>query len=391
MSIGTALKALSFAGALVSALPLASLPAHAADEIKLGQTMPYSGAGSAWATIGRAQSAYFDMLNANGGINGHKVVLLSLDDAYAPPKTVEQTRRLVERDGVQAIFGSMNTGGLMATKDYLAAKKIPQLFVSIGANIWKDDPARLGTIFAPLRQTETNAYANQIIGTKPDARVGVLYQNDEFGRELAHVFRISMGDKASLIVKEVSYETTDATVDSQIIDLMSNKVDVFVNFANPKFAMQAIRKSSELGWKPQQYLFSFSALVDSVLAPAGLDASTGIVTATYMKDPSDPAWADDQGVKDYLAFMKTYYPQGDANNMMNTMGYTAGQMATQVLKQAGNDLSGENIALQARSVKPMQLPMVLPGIEFATSADSVTGFHSMKLQRFDGKRWQLLN
>ena len=363
-----------------------------AQEIKLGQTMPYSGTGSAWATIGRAHGAYFDMLNAKGGINGHKVKLISLDDSYSPPKTVEQTRKLVEQEQILAIFGSLGTGGLVATKEYLVGKGVPQLFLSIGSDIWGTPEARkLGTLFAPLRHTETDAYARYIMAKRPNAVIGVLSQNDDFGRELVKALKISLKDKASQIVKEVTYEATDATVDSQIIALKSAGVDTFVNFANPKFSIQAIRKASDIQWKPEHILFSFSALIDGVFKPAGLDKSTGIVTATYMKDPKDPIWANDTGVKDYLDFMKTYYPSGDPNGMMNAMGYTAAQMVTQALLRAGNDLSRENIAKQAKSIPEMQLPMILPGIKFGTKADSLTGLNDMKLQRFDGTRWVLMD
>jgi branched-chain amino acid transport system substrate-binding protein len=378
---------------MMGALAAAPVSAqNAPQEIKLGQTMPFSGTGSAWSTIGRAHAAYFEMLNAKGGINGRKVRLISLDDSYSPPKTVEQTRKLVEQERVLAIFGSLGTGGLVATKDYLVGKGVPQMFLSIGNNIWgPGEAAKLGTLFAPLRNTETDVYARYIIARHPAGKIAVLSQNDDFGRELVKALRASLGDKASMIVKEVTYEATDATVDSQIIALKSAGADVFVNFANPKFAIQAIRKAGDIQWKPEHILFSFSALIDGVFKPAGIEKSTGIITATYMKDPKDPIWANDPAVKDYLDFMKTYYPNGDPNDLMNTMGYTAGQMVTQALILAGDDLSRENLAKQAKNIAPMQLPMVLPGIKFSTRADSVTGLHDMKLQRFDGQHWVLMD
>jgi ABC-type branched-subunit amino acid transport system substrate-binding protein len=377
------------AAAFVSLLAIS--PSAAQQEIKLGQTMPYSGTGSAWGTIGRAHSAYFDMLNAKGGINGRKVKLVSLDDGYSPPKTVEQTRKLVEQERVVAIFGSLGTGGLVATKDYLIGRGVPQLFLSIGNNIWGPEADKIGTLFAPLRHTETDVYARYIAVKRPDAKIGILSQNDDFGRELVKAMKLSLKDNATKIVKEVTYEATDATVDSQIIALKTAGVDTFINFANPKFTIQAIRKASDIEWKPEHILFSFSALIDGVFKPAGLDKSAGIVTATYMKDPKDPLWANDQGVKDYLDFMKTYYPSGDPNDLMNSMGYTAGMMVTQALQRAGDDLSRDNIAKQAKSIPEMQLPMVLPGIKFSTRPDSVTGLHDMKLQRFDGARWALMD
>ena len=388
--MGRALKQLTCAGLVLAAASTA--PAQQPAEIRLGQTMPYSGTGSAWATIGRSHEAFFRMLNANGGINGHKIVLVSLDDSYAPPKTVEQTRKLVEQDKVLAIFGSLGTGGLVATKSYLVGKGVPQLFLSIGSDIWGEpEAAKLGTLFAPLRQTETDAYARYLREKHSAAKIGILSQNDDFGRELVKAMKLSLGPMAASVVKEVTYEATDATVDSQIIALKSAGADTFINFANPKFTIQSIRKASDIQWKPEHILFSFSALVDTVLKPAGLDKAAGIVTATYMKDPKDPIWADDAGVKDYLAFMKTFYPNGDPNDMMNTMGYTSAQMVSQALKQAGDDLSRENIAKQAKNISPMQLPLILPGISFGTSPESVTGLHDMKLQRFDGSRWVLLD
>lgn len=381
-----------FIGAVALGMTLiAPAGAQTPQEIKLGQTMPYSGTGSAWATIGRAHAAYFEMLNSKGGINGRKVKLVSLDDSYSPPKTVEQTRKLVEQERVLAIFGSLGTGGLVATKDYLVGKGVPQMFLSIGNNIWGPEADKLGTLFAPLRHTETDVYARFIAKTRPNAKIGILSQNDDFGRELVKAMKASLADKTSLVVKEVTYEATDATVDSQIIALKSAGVDTFINFANPKFTIQAIRKAADIDWKPEHILFSFSALIDGVFKPAGLDKSAGIVTATYMKDPKDPLWVNDQGVKDYLEFMKTYYPSGDPNDLMNTMGYTAGMMVTQALTRAGEDLSRENIAKQAKNIPEMQLPMVLPGIKFGTKPDSVTGFNDMKLQRFDGTRWVLLD
>ena len=389
MPVGYRGTIVALAGALAASFGTAcGAGAQAPSEIKLGQTMPYSGPAAAWATIGRAHRAYFEMINAKGGINGRKVQLVSLDDGGAPPKTVEQTRKLIEQEKVLAIFGTLGTAGLAATKDYLVGRGVPQLFLSIGNNLWGDaDAAKWSTVFAPLRETETDAYVRYIREKRPDAKIGVLSQNDEFGRELVKALKHSLGDKAGQVIKEVTYEVTDPTVDSQIIQLKSAGVDTFVDFAGPKFAIQSIRKAADIGWKPDHLLFSFSALIDGVFKPAGLDKATGIITATYMKDPKDPGMASDAGVKEYLEFMRTYYPEGDPNDMMNSMGYTEGQMVTQTLLQAGSDLSRENIARQAKNISEMSLPMMIDGIKFTTRPDSVTGIRDLHLPRFDGTRW----
>jgi branched-chain amino acid transport system substrate-binding protein len=296
--------------ALSNALMFSSAHAQAPQEIRLGQTMPYSGTGSAWATIGRAHGAYFDMLNAKGGINGRKVKLISLDDSYSPPKTVEQTRKLVEQERVLAIFGSLGTGGLVATKDYLVAKGVPQLFLSIGNNIWGAGADNLGTLFAPLRNTETDVYARYIAKNRPNAKIGILSQNDDFGRELVKAMKTSLGDKASQIVKEVTYESTDPTVDSQIIALKSAGVDTFINFANPKFAIQAIRKAADIGWKPEHLLFSFSALIDGVFKPAGFDKASGIITATYIERSEGSTLGERSGGQGLSRFHEDVLPLG---------------------------------------------------------------------------------
>ena len=382
------------ASALVCAAPALAqkkYDAGASDaEIKIGQTMPYSGPASAYGTIGRAESAYFQMINDQGGVNGRKIALLSLDDAYTPPKTVEQIRRLVEDDGVLFIFQSLGTAANTAIQKYLNARKVPQLFVATGATKWGDPqnfPWTMG--WQPNYQSEGRIYAKYVLQHKPNAKIGVLYQNDDYGKDYLKGLKEGLGSKASLIVKEVSYEASDPTVDSQIITLQASGADTFFIFAIPKFAAQAIRKSYDIGWRPLTFVNNVSSSIASVLEPAGLDKSTGLITALYLKDPTDPQWQKEKAFKDWLDWMKKYYPQGDLTDASNVYAYSAAQTLVQVLKQCGDELTREAVMREAANLKNVELPMLLPGIRVNTSAADFYPLEQMQLARFDGKRWGL--
>ncbi len=359
-------------------------------EIKVGQTMPYSGPASAYGTIGRAEVAYLQMINEQGGINGRKITLISLDDGYSPPRTVEQIRRLVEQDEVLAIFQSLGTPSNTAIQKYLNAKRVPQLFAATGATKWGDPQNFPWTIgWQPSYQAEGHIYAKYVLQNRPNARIAVLYQNDDYGKDYVHGLRDGLGAKASLIVKEVSYEVTDASIDSQIVTLQGSGADTFFIFATPKFAAQAIRKRYDVGWNALTFLNNVSQSVGSVLQPAGLEKSIGLVTASYLKDPTDPQWQKDKGFRDWVEWMKKYYPDGDLTDIFNGYGYSAAQTLVQVLKQCGDELTRENVMKQAASLKNLELPMVLSGIKVNTSATDFYPLEQLQLARFDGKRWVL--
>jgi branched-chain amino acid transport system substrate-binding protein len=367
-------------------------PGVSASEIKIGQTMPYSGAASLYGTIGRAQSAYFDKVNAEGGINGRKIKLLSLDDAYTPPKTVEHTRRLVEQEQVLLMFGSIGTGPQGSVHKYLNARKVPQLFlVSIGLK-WNDPRNFPWTMsFLPSQKPETAAYVQWLSAHKPDARIAVLYQNDDFGKDYLRSLRAALGDKADkMILAEKSYELTDPTIDSQIVSLGQSGADTFFQFASAKFAAMTIRKAHDIGWKPLQFVTPPATSIDSVLKPAGLDKSAGLMAIAYLKDPSDAQWASDKAMQDYFAWMKRYYPQGDPNDFYNALGYSSAQLMVHVLQNCGGDLTRENVMRQAANIKNLALPLLLPGIKINTSATDFAPLGQVQLMRFDGKRWSKL-
>ena len=366
-------------------------PGASDTEIKIGQTMPYSGPASAYGTIGKAEAAYFQMINDEGGINGRKLKLISLDDGYSPPKAVEQVRRLVEQDEVLLLFQNLGTPSNSAIHKYVNAKKVPHLFLATGATKWgdpKDYPWTIG--FNPSYQIEARIYAKYVLQNKPNAKIGILYQNDDYGKDYLKGFKDGLGDKAAkLIVSEVSYEVTDPTVDSQIVTLKGSGADTFVNITTPKFAAQAIRKAYDIDWKPLQLLNNVSASVGSVLTPAGLDKSVGLITTAYIKDPTDPQWKDDAGMKNWYAFMNKYYPDGNVADGSNAYGYTAAQLLVQVLKQCGDDLTRENVMKQAASLKDVALPLFLPGIKVNTSPTDYFTFQQLRLAKFDGKEWVL--
>ena len=360
-------------------------------EIKIGQTMPYSGAASAYGAIGKAEAAYFAMLNEQGGINGRKIRFLSLDDGYSPPKTVEQIRKLVEQEEVLLLFQTMGTATNNAIHKYVNEKKVPHLFLATGASLWADPehfPWTMG--WQPDLQIEGAIFAKDILKEKPHARIAVLYQNDDYGKDYLRGFRNGLADDADkMIVAVASYESTDPNVDSQIVTLQASGAEVFFNVSSPKFAAQAIRKAYDIGWKPRQYLTSGSSSVAAVLQPAGLEKSRGIISAGYIKDPTDIQWHDDQSYKDWLGWMRKYNPDADIADRFNVYGYSAAQTLVQVLQQCADDLTRENVMRQAANLKDLQLPMMLPGILINTSSTNFRPIRQMQLQRFDGERWVL--
>ena len=358
-------------------------------EITLGQTMPYSGPASAYGTIGKAETAYFKMINEQGGVNGRKIKLISLDDGYSPPKTVEQTRKLVEEENVLADFGPLGTPPNSAIQKYLNQKKVPQLFVATGATKWGDPEHFPWTIgWQPTYQTEGHIFAKYILDHVKDAKIGVVYQNDDYGKDYLKGLKDGLGDKAAkLIVTEVSYETTDPTVDSQIVSLQSSGANVLYNVSTPKFAAQAIRKTYDIGWKPVQLLNSVSSSVAAVLTPAGLEKSIGVFTLLYAKDPTDPQFQNDKSYKDWAAWMKKYYPEGDLADASNVYGYNVAMTVVQVLKQCGDNLTRENIMKQAANLN-LDLPMLLPGVKVSTQPTQFFPIREMQLAKFNGKTWE---
>ena len=364
-------------------------PGASATEIKLGQTMPYSGPASAYATIGKVELAYFKMINDQGGVNGRKINLISLDDGYSPPKTVEQVRKLVEVEHVLALFQPLGTATNSAINKYVNAKKVPDLFIGSGATKWGDhkhSPWTMG--FNLPYQAEGNIYAKYILQHKPNAKIAILYQNDDFGKDLLKGVKDVLGAAhAKMIVAEQSYEITDPTIDSQILTLQASGADTFIDITTPKFAAQAVRKAFDSGWKPLHILNTISASVSTVLTPAGLDKSVGLITAWYYKDPTDPAWKDDPALKEWRAFMAKYYPEGDVRDVNNVFGVFAAQTMVQVLKQCGNDLTRENVMKQAANLKDLKLPLLLPGITINTSPTDYFPIQQAQLGKFDGKTW----
>jgi branched-chain amino acid transport system substrate-binding protein len=365
-------------------------PGVSDSEIRIGQTMPYSGPASAYGAIGRSELAYFAMINEQGGVNGRKIVMLTLDDALSPPKTVEQTRKLVEQDQVLLMFSTLGTPTSMSVRRYLNGNKVPQLFVASGATAWGDYanfPWTMG--WQANYQTEAHVYAKYILEHAPNARIGLLYQNDDYGKDYLKGLRDGLGDKADkMLVTTVSYETSDPTMDSQVVSLQGANVDVFFNGGTPKFGAQAIRKAYDIGWHPTQFLASVSTSIGAVLKPAGFEKAKDIISIAYLKDPTDPQWRDDPGFKDWLAFMKRYDPDGDVTDNYNVTGYSLAQTLVDVFKRCGDDLSRENVMKQAARLD-LALPMLLPGIRLATSPSDFRPIKQLRLQRFDGEHWVL--
>jgi ABC-type branched-subunit amino acid transport system substrate-binding protein len=357
-------------------------------EIKIGNTNPYSGPASAYGTIGKSIAAYFKMLNDQGGINGRKVTFISYDDSYSPPKTVEMARKLVDQDEVLFVFQTLGTPSNTAIHQYMNMKKVPQMHVATGATKWNDPKGHPWTMgWQPSYQAEARIYAAHILKTKPNAKIAVLYQNDDYGKDYLKGFHDGLGSKRSMIVKEVSYEVSDPTVDSQIVQLQASGADVFFNITTPKFAAQAIRKAFDSGWKPVHYLNGVSVSVGTVLTPAGLDKSVGLISTIYGKDPTDKQWDNDPAMKDWVAFMKKYYPEGSLVDSFNVYGYSVAQTVVQVLKQCGDNLTRENVMRQAANLKNFTTPMSLPGIVINTSPTDYAPIKAMQLVRFDGKTW----
>jgi ABC-type branched-subunit amino acid transport system substrate-binding protein len=364
-------------------------PGASDTEIRIGNTNPYSGPASAYGTIGKSITAYFKMVNDQGGINGRKINFISYDDAYSPPKTVEMVRKLVEQDNVLFVFQTLGTPSNTAIHKYMNMKKVPQLHVATGASKWNDPknfPWTMG--WQPNYQTEARIYAKHVLQTKPNAKIAVLFQNDDYGKDYLKGLKDGLGAKAaSMIVKEVSYEVSDPTVDSQIIQLQSSGADVLFNITTPKFAAQAIRKVYDIGWKPTHYINNVSANIGSVLTPAGLDKSVGLISVAYLKDVADKEWVKDRAVMDFAEFMKKYYPEGNLLDGSNIYGYTVAMTLHQVLRQAGNNLTRDNIMKQAASMKNYRIDTMLPGIRIDTDQDDFAPIESVQLMRFNGTQW----
>jgi branched-chain amino acid transport system substrate-binding protein len=380
--------------ALASGLALAAGqygPGASDSEIKIGNTDAYSGPASAYGTIAKAETAFFNALNEQGGINGRKINYISRDDGYSPPKTVELVRKMVEEDQVLLTFNILGTPPNTAVQGYLNDNKVPQLFVATGADKWNDPrhfPWTMG--WQPSYRIEARIYARYILKQMPNAKIAVLYQNDDFGKDYLVGLREGLGAKAdAMIVAAKTYETTDPTIDSQIVALQGTGADVLLTAATPKFAAQAIRKVYDIGWKPTHFLTNVSVSVGSVMKPAGPEKGTGIISAGYLKDPTDPQWQSTPEYKEWLAWMQKYYSAGNLTDINNVYAYSAAQTLVPVLKAAGDNLTRENIMKQAANLHDLKLPMLLPGITVSTSADDFAPIKQMQLMKFDGNTWQL--
>jgi len=385
--------AAALAIAAVAASPAAAQkkydPGANDSEIKVGNIMPYSGPASAYGEIGKTQAAYFRKVNAEGGVNGRKINFISYDDGYSPPKTVEQARKLVESDEVLLIFQSLGTAHNTAIQRYMNAKKVPQLFVATGATKWNDPqhfPWTMG--WQPSYQSEARIYAEYLLKNHAQGKIGVLYQNDDYGKDYLKGLKDGLNGKVR-IVAEVPYEATDPTVDSQVINLKASGADIVFNVATPKFAAQAIKKIAELRWNPVHLLNNVSNSVGSVLKPAGFDNSKGVLTTAYLKDPTDPTWKDDPAYKKWSAFMDKYYPDGDKTSTFTVYGYLVAQTLVAVLKQSGDNLTRENVMKQAASLKNLELDMLLPDSRINTGPNDFAPIKQMQMERFNGERWEL--
>jgi branched-chain amino acid transport system substrate-binding protein len=360
-------------------------------EIKIGNIMPYSGPASAYGVIGKTEEAYFKKINAEGGINGRKINFISYDDTYSPPKTVEQARKLVESDEVLFIFNSLGTPPNSAIQKYMNTKKVPQLFVATGATKWNDPkefPWTMG--WQPNYQSESRIYAKYLLKEKPNAKIAVLYQNDDYGKDYLKGFKDGLGAKAaSMLIIEESYETSEPSIDSHIVKLKSTGADVFFNVTTPKFAAQAIKKMAEIEWKPLHLLNNVSASIGSVMKPAGFEASQNIISSAYLKDTSDPQWKDDAGMKAFDEFLAKYFPEGNRIDGSVMFGYTVSQGLVHVLKACGDNLTRENIMKQAANIKNLELGGLLPGIKVNTSASDFAPISQLQLMKFKGDKWDL--
>jgi ABC-type branched-subunit amino acid transport system substrate-binding protein len=396
---GRTTHALNFAAlsAVLLCLALTAMPSLAQkrygpgvtdSEIKIGQTMPYSGPVSAWSTLGRAEAAYFRMINERGGVNGRQINLLSLDDGYSPPRTVEQTRRLVEQEEVLLLFSSFGSPTNTAILRYVNAKAVPHVFIAAIGTRW-NDPQHFPWSMALWQdqRTETAVHARHLLKNRPRARIAVLYQNDDYGKEYLKTLKEALGDKAGAVMAEASYEVTDPTVDSQIVALKSSGADTLFTFASPKFAAQSIRKTYDIGWRPYHVVAQPGSSVASVLKAAGFERASGVVSASFLKDPTDPQWQNDAAMKEWTAWMKKYYPEGDLTDWYNVFGYILAQSMVHLLQQCGDDLTRENVLRQMSNLKGLELPMLLPGIRINTTPTDYLPIKQMRLLRFDGARW----
>ena len=366
-------------------------PGASDTEIKVGNTMPYSGPASSYGVIGKSEAGYFAMINEQGGINGRKINFISRDDGYSPPKTLEQARKLVEEDRVLLLFQPLGTPSNTAIQGYLNDNKVPQLFVATGADKWNDPKNHPWTMgWQPSYRIEARIYARYMLKTQPGAKIAVLYQNDDFGKDYLIGLREGLGDKADqLIVASQSYETSDPTVDSQILSLQRSGANVLLTAATPKFAAQAIRKVYDIGWKPTHFLTNVSISVAAVMQPAGLDKGVGIISAGYLKDPTDPQWQDTPEYKEWLAWMRKYNSSANVSDSSAVYGYSAAQTLVTVLRASGDNLTRENVLQQAASIHNLKLPMLIPGITVSTSADDFAPIKQMQLQKFDGNTFRL--
>jgi len=360
-------------------------------EIKIGNIMPYSGPASAYGVIGKTEAAYFKKINDAGGINGRKINFISYDDGYSPPKTVEQARKLVESDEVLFVFNSLGTPPNSAIQKYMNSKKVPQLFVATGATKWndpKDFPWTMG--WQPNYQSESRIYAKYLLKEKPNAKIAILFQNDDYGKDYVKGLKDGLGAKAaSMIVAEESFETTEPTIDNHIVKLKSTDADVFFNVSTPKFAAQAIKKIAEIGWKPLHLLNNVSNSIGSVMQPAGYENGQGIISAAYLKDVADPQWASDAGMKEFLTFLEKDFPEGNKLDGSVVVGYGVAQTLVQVLKQCGDNLTRENVMKQAASLKDFRTEVLLPGIKINTSPTDFAPISQLQLMKFKGEKWDL--
>jgi branched-chain amino acid transport system substrate-binding protein len=360
-------------------------------EIKIGNIMPYSGPASAYGVIGKTEQAYFNMINADGGINGRKIKFISYDDAYSPPKAVEQARRLVENDAVLLIFNSLGTPSNSAIQKYMNTKQVPQLFVASGASKWNDPknfPWTMG--WQPSYQSEAHIYAKYILREKPNGKIGVLYQNDDFGKDYLKGLKNALGEKAaSMIAAEESYETEEPSIDDHVVKLKMAGADVFVSITTPKFAAQAIKKLAEIDWHPMHFLSNVSTSIGGVIEPAGYENSQGILSVAYAKEAADPQWDNDPGMKNLLAFLQKYYPGANKLDGSVVYGYGVAQTLVQVIKMCGDDLTRANVMKQAASLKDFETDTLLPGIKINTSPTDFAPIHQLKMMRFKGRKWEL--
>ena len=396
MSVTTKLAVLSTALAVIAASSSSALAQKKYDtgatdtEIKIGNIMPYSGPASAYGVIGKTEEAYFKKINAEGGINGRKINFITYDDGYSPPKTVEQARKLVESDEVLLVFNPLGTPPNSAIQKYMNSKKVPQLFVATGATKWndpKDFPWTMG--WQPNYQSETQIYAKYILKNYPNAKIGVLYQNDDYGKDYLKGLKDGLGSKTSMIVLEESYEVSEPTIDSHIVKLKSTGADVFMNITTPKFAAQAIKKVGELGWKPIHILNNVSSSIGSVIKPAGFENAKGILSTAYQKDPSDPGLKGDPGLKNWTEWMDKYFPEGNKADTGNVTAYITAKALVQVLKQCGDNLTRENVMRQAANLKDFEIDMLLDGIKVNTSPTDYFPVEELQMRRFNGQVWEL--